>query len=91
MLGAFGEFEAAIIKERVIAGVRRAQAQGKHCGRPKVDLELRPAVAMLKEGRGLREAAKILGVRRSTLRRRLQDTGAWPVDAPTEAGQGVAA
>lgn len=78
VLGAFGEFEAAIIRERVIAGVRRAQAQGKHCGRPKVELELRPAVAMLNEGRGLREVAKILGVSRSTLRRRLREAGAWP-------------
>jgi DNA invertase Pin-like site-specific DNA recombinase len=78
ILGAFAEFERAIIRERVIAGVRRAQAAGKHCGRPKVDMELRPAAAMLKEGRGLREVAVILGVSRSTLRRRLQEIGCWP-------------
>jgi DNA invertase Pin-like site-specific DNA recombinase len=78
ILGALAEYERELIRERVIAGVRRAQAQGKHCGRPRVDLELRPAVAMLNEGRGLREVAKILGVSRSTLRRRLRESGAWP-------------
>jgi DNA invertase Pin-like site-specific DNA recombinase len=84
VLGAFGEFEAAIIKERVVAGVRRAQAAGKHCGRPRKDLELRPALAMLREGRSLRDVAAILGVSRTTLRRRLQEAGEWPVK-PAEA------
>ena len=82
IIAAFASFERDIIRERVIAGVRRAQAAGKHCGRPRVDLELRPAVAMLKEGRGLREVATILGVSRSTLRRRLQEAGGWPGGEP---------
>ncbi len=62
--------------------MRRAEAQGKHCGKPKVDLEIRPAVAMLQQGRGLRDVASILGVSRTTLRRRLMEAGEWPV-APT--------
>ena len=81
VLGAFAEFEAAIIRERVIAGVRRAQAQGKHCGRPRRELDLRPAVALLREGRGLKEVARILDVPRSTLRRRLREQGYWPLPA----------
>ncbi len=83
VLGAFSEFEAAVIRERVIAGVRRAQAQGKHCGRPRVHLDLRPAVAMLDSGSSLREAAEAMGVSRSTLRRRLKEAGMWP--APSRA------
>jgi DNA invertase Pin-like site-specific DNA recombinase len=79
ILGALAEYERELIRERVIAGVRRAQAQGKHCGRPKVDLEIRPAVAMLQQGRGLREVASIMGVSRTTLRRRLKEAGEWPV------------
>ncbi len=79
IIAAFAAFERDIIRERVIAGVRRAQAQGKHCGRPKVELEIRPAVAMLQQGRGLREVASILGVSRTTLRRRLKEAGEWPV------------
>ena len=76
ILGALAAYEKELIRERVNAGIARAKALGKHCGRPKVELELRPAVAMLKEGRGLREVAKILGVSRSTLRRRLREAGA---------------
>ena len=79
IMGALAEYERELIRERVIAGVRRAQAQGKHCGRPKVELELRPALAMLREGRGLREVASIMGVSRTTLRRRLKGAGVWPV------------
>lgn len=78
ILGAFAEFERELIRERVIAGVRRAQSLGKHCGRPKVEFDLRPALALLREDRGLTEVAKILDVSRTTLRRRLAEAGEWP-------------
>ena len=78
LLGAFAEFEREMIRERVVAGVRRAQAAGKHCGRPRVDLDLRPAVAMLEQGHGLKTIAKATGVSRATLRRRLTEAGEWP-------------
>ena len=79
MIAAFAAFERDLIQERVVAGVRRAQAAGKHCGRPKRELDLRPAVALLREGRDLKEAARILRVDRNTLRRRLREAGLWPV------------
>jgi len=78
LLAAFAEYERCLIKERVLAGVRRAQAEGKHCGRPVVEMDLRPAVAMLKAGYGLKAMAKSLGVSRATLRRRLEEAGEWP-------------
>ncbi len=81
LLGAFAEFERALIQERVIAGVRRAQANGIHCGRPKVEIDLRPAVAMLEKGHGLGVTAKAMGVARSTLRRRLMEAGGWSLKA----------
>ena len=34
MMGVFAEFERAMIRERVNAGIARAKAGGKHCGRP---------------------------------------------------------
>ena len=80
IIAAIAELERDLIRERVIAGVRRAQAAGKHCGRPKVELELRPAVAMLQTGHSLREAAEAVGVSRTTLRRRLREEGAWPIE-----------
>lgn len=78
ILGAFAEFEREMVRERVIAGVRRAQAAGKHCGRPRVEFDLRPAVALLEQGRSLKETARILSVSRNTLRRRLREGGHWP-------------
>jgi DNA invertase Pin-like site-specific DNA recombinase len=78
LLGAFSEYEKAAIRERVVAGVRRAQAAGKHCGRPPKEIDVRPAVALLKEGRDLKEAARILKISRNTLRRRLREAGEWP-------------
>ncbi len=79
MIAAFAAFERDLIRERVVAGVRRAQAAGRHCGRPKVEVDLRPAVALLKEGRSLKETARILKISRNTLRRRLRESGEWPV------------
>src|SRR3954449_10032876 len=34
MMGVFAEFERSMIRERVNAGIARAKADGKHCGRP---------------------------------------------------------
>lgn len=84
ILGAFAEFERDLVQERVRAGVRRAQAAGKHCGRRRTELDLRPALALLREGRDLKEIARILKVSRTTLRRRLTEAGCWPPLEPTE-------
>ena len=89
MIAAFAAFERDLIQERVVAGIRRAQAAGKHCGRPRKDLDLRPAVALLRAGRGLKDVARILKVPRATLRRRLEEAGQWPVER--QAGQREAA
>lgn len=91
VLGAFAQFEADLTRERVLAGVRRAQASGKHCGRPRMDLDLRPAVALLREGRDLKETARILRVSRNTLRRRLREAGLWPLaEERTDDGEAAA-
>jgi hypothetical protein len=78
LVGAFAEFERAMFQERVIAGVRRAQAVGIHCGRPKVEFDLQPALAMLDQGHGLKTTARAIGVSRTTLRQRLLEAGEWP-------------
>src|SRR5881296_299193 len=39
MMGVFAEFERSMIVERVKSGLRRAVAQGKKLGRPRVDHE----------------------------------------------------
>ena len=78
IIGAFAEFERDLIRERVVAGVRRAQAAGKHCGRPKKPIEdktIKAAKALIAQGWGLKSVAKAVGMQRDTLRRRLREAG----------------
>lgn len=62
MLGAFAEFERAIIVDRVRAGVAQAKRKGKHCGRPKKIFRRDEALAMRQAGQSYRAIAKALGV-----------------------------
>jgi len=78
ILGAFASYERELIRERVVAGVRRAQAKGQHCGRPVVEMDLRPALALLADGHGLKAISTMLGINRATLRERLRESGQWP-------------
>lgn len=68
ILGAIAEFERARIQERVMAGLSRARSQGKKLGRPmlrEISLEALDSV----RGLSAREAAKRLGIPRSTFQR----------------------
>ena len=69
ILGAIAEFERSRIQERVMAGLARARSQGRRLGRPPRAVPM----ADLDAVRGLpeREAAKRLGVPRSTVQRLL--------------------
>jgi DNA invertase Pin-like site-specific DNA recombinase len=78
LMGAFAEFERGLIRERVKAGVDRARAKGVKFGRSRVEVDLRPAVAMLEAGHGIKQTASALRLSTSTLRRRLQAAGEWP-------------
>jgi DNA invertase Pin-like site-specific DNA recombinase len=67
VLSAIAEFERERIRERVVAGLRRAKSEGKKLGRPNavVPVERLATVAHL----SLNGAATALGVSRSTLKR----------------------
>ena len=72
MMGVFAEFERSMIRERVNAGIARAKAGGKHCGRPFIDtkLERRIRDALAAPGRpGLHKIAKQFGVGTGTVQR----------------------
>jgi DNA invertase Pin-like site-specific DNA recombinase len=73
ILAALAEFERARIQERVRAGLARARAQGVILGRPRrvIDPQRLASVAGLPE----REAARRLGIPRSTLQRFRAETG----------------
>jgi DNA invertase Pin-like site-specific DNA recombinase len=87
----FASYERDIIRERVTAGVRRAQAAGRHVGHLRAAVPVDAAVALLGDGRGLREVAAMLKVNRNVLRDQLRESGTWPrVETPFSADvQGV--
>ena len=72
MLGVFAEFERSIIQERVRAGLRRAKAEGKQLGRPRIAPELEAKILPpSRPGRaeGVRKIAKQFGVDPGTVQR----------------------
>ena len=72
MMGVFAEFERAMIRERVNAGIARAKADGKHCGRPFIDTKLEGRIrqALAAPGRpGRHKIAKQFGVGSGTVQR----------------------
>jgi len=64
VFGAIGEFERNLIRERVIAGQKRAVANGVKIGRPsKMNDGLRSAIQLLREkGMGIKQIARELKV-----------------------------
>ena len=49
MMGVFAEFERAILKERIHAGLARARAEGKHLGRRRTPGATDAAILTLRE------------------------------------------
>jgi DNA invertase Pin-like site-specific DNA recombinase len=76
VLASIAEFERERIRERVLAGLARAKAQGVRLGRPRrrIDPERVASVAGLPE----REAARRLGIPRSTFQRWLAENRLKP-------------
>ena len=53
MQGVFAEFERALIRERVMAGLNRARSQGKVLGRPRMPAQKTQAIRSALESGGL--------------------------------------
>jgi DNA invertase Pin-like site-specific DNA recombinase len=82
MLGVFAEFERAMIRERVRAGLERAKAQGKKLGRranedPKRAAEVR---RLRSKGVGIGKVARTLRVGVSFIQRLERSSGGGGVD-----------
>ena len=76
MLGVFSEFERAMIRERVVAGLERAKAQGKTLGRPKVGRRVEREIERLRgEGKGILSIAKKVGCGTSVVQRVVSGMG----------------
>ncbi|WP_010540653.1 recombinase family protein [Dietzia alimentaria] len=74
LLGAFAEFERAIIRERQAEGIAIAKKKGKYKGRKRVltEEQIDKARGRIEAGEGPSAIARDLGVGRSTLYRALQ-------------------
>ena len=70
MLAAIAEFERDLIRDRVMAGLRPAKAQGRHLGRPRQHhIDLAQARALVAEGLSLRAIARRLHLHPMAVRR----------------------
>lgn len=68
LLGAFAEFERALLIERTHAGLQRARRQGKKLGRPRISPYVeRRASDLLRAGTSLRETMRMVGVCKATV------------------------
>ncbi len=68
--GAFAEFERAMIRGRVKAGLERAKARGVRLGRPRTGAKVEAAIrARLAAGEGIKKVAKAIGVGNGTVSR----------------------
>lgn len=99
MLAAIAEFERDLIRERVIAGVRRAQVRGtrsgKAIGRPRVHLVDVAKAQELRRRLSLRATARALGVPKSAVERALAGAAQTPAERgsrnPSKSGRAAIA
>lgn len=77
MCGVFAEFERSMIRERVLAGVRRARAAGHQLGRKPLEQTdgktVEKIYTLRRHGMGMKKIAKEVGVSSRTVWRLLQE------------------
>ncbi len=62
LLGAFAEFERAIIRERVKAGLANARNKGKRLGRPSLAIDALQIKSLRRTGHSIRQIARELHI-----------------------------
>jgi DNA invertase Pin-like site-specific DNA recombinase len=73
MMGVFAEFERAMMRDRIKAGLARARAQGRRLGRPPVPPAVEQAIRDARaEGKGMLKIGRELGVGTATVQRVLR-------------------
>src|SRR5216684_1550786 len=76
IVSAVAQLERDLIRERVTAGIRNAQAAGKKLGRPKSSVHREEILKLKAQGLSLRQIAAKLGVGYGTVRERLLNLSA---------------
>ena len=86
LLAAVGEFEKDLIRERTLAGMERARAEGKRIGRPRVEIDQAAALKMWRGGKGMtiRQIAVKVGASPSKVWQSLQECVLKSVDTLLE-------
>jgi len=75
IVAAMAQFEAEIIRERVMAGIANARAKGKRLGRPAARIDTDKLVSLRKEGRSYRQIASETGIPKSVVHKALNRVG----------------
>ena len=73
IIGAVAELERNLIIERVRAGMRRARLEGRHIGRPSLELDPAAILRDRERGQSLGELARSYRVSRTTIHRVLRE------------------
>ncbi len=78
VVGAIAEFERSLIRERVVLGLQRVQAQGKKLGRPRVQIDLDKLRELHGAGLSHRKIAAVMGISQATIGRALLNDSKTP-------------
>ena len=90
MMGVFAEYERAMVRERVNAGLARARAQGTRLGRPRVGAGVERRVRELRAtGKGIKAVARELGVGVGTVQRIVAEAATPPASASAWGAVGI--
>jgi len=65
IMGAIAEFERSLIRERVLAGLRRAKENGIRLGRPPLEVDIEKMKELVLSGNSVRAIAKEMGISKS--------------------------
>jgi len=71
IMGAIAEFERSLIRERVLAGVRRAKENGIRLGRPPLEVNIEKIKELALSGNSVRKIAKQMGISKSLVHKTL--------------------
>jgi len=71
IMGAIAEFERSLIRERVLAGIRRAKENGIRLGRPPLEVDIEKMKELVLSGNSVREIAKQMGISKSLVHKTL--------------------
>ena len=83
IIGAIAELERNLIIERVRAGMRRARLEGRHIGRPSLELDPAAILRDRERGQSLGELARSYRVSRTTIHRVLREHAATDMEKST--------